>query len=273
MGNKHNSEIIEENINNFNLSDERKLQLIDHLNQTLFSSGKNQIEIDPIHKLGNADSAHNVIFAKTTDESEDKLELVVKPYEKHQKGENESKMIDFARKLGFITLEKYSNDLIEFQDLKILITKRMPQLSSMNQINWAKFYPCDPGFGQIVNTLKDIISFTRQMHEKNFSHGDYQVKNITRNILNQFVLIDLECASNNNDDFKSRKKDIEKLGKSLVRKRFLKDCTQEIFDDFFINIVIFPYLEKNCESSQFWNMADEVIKNIKEYRERIFYIK
>lgn len=187
-------------------------------------------------ELGATDSAHQVFFGR------DKNNVVaIKPYigpQSTERASHEEKMLRTIKDLGFLTLEPVCIITTRNGDVAYLLTKYMPNLTTMSSIV-QKQTP------QVSRLLQATSSTLGAVHAEGVSLGDAQIKNFGVNpeYKRQIAVFDPEKGGT---DAIGHKKgdpflhDVESLVQSLAHKAYGGVIT-DIAAEKIMNEVIVPY--------------------------------
>lgn len=148
-------------------------------------------QVNPYLQLGDADSAHMVMFGQL----EPYGDVAVKPFTKEGKARRESKLIEDISARGFDTLEPL---LVATGGLgSYLITRHQPDLRHLGQLDWAASIAAPRLKSELIPTLNTAGGHLGSLHGEKIVHGDYQIKNAAVNKHGKPVVVDVERAQIN----------------------------------------------------------------------------
>lgn len=158
----------------------------------------NSLEFMPGVQLGSGDSHHNVLFAEVvfadSAGASIKCDVALKSFsaESHAAEKEHNALVEASRR-GLTTFEPLA--IARHGDETFLITEVMPNVETLDGIDWT-VQPSDRGYeSHVVPELRFIVEQMALMHSRGIFHGDMQPKNVGRNDEGHHVLLDLEDAS------------------------------------------------------------------------------
>lgn len=225
-------------------------------NQLASITNGRQLALDEARALGAKDSAHDVFFIKSQKTEHNKrFNFAVKRFRRLASAEKEMEGMVEAKRRGFSSLEPVGQGIYPAGDIgHMLVTQHVPRFTTMNYLGWRNMYAGQEDYERrMAQPLRRIGAFAAKMHSAGILHGDFQLKNIAQGQNGEFLLFDLEDATFeppeeiNNFDFVSRAgDDVGVLISSMVKRGFLWDANDDLFEREVTNNLIYPYMENTA---------------------------
>lgn len=195
---------------------------------------------NPYLRLGDADSAHEVIFGQL----EPHGAVAVKPFTREGRARRELTMITKIRERGFDTLEPLA---VATGSLgTYLITRYRPGLHHLGQLNWAVDVASPKLKSVLTPSLHSAAEVAGNLHAAGITHGDFQAKNVAFDRQGPVVL-DLERAQVGRptpDYTTDRAKDLSMFGFTVLGRGLLHDRSPNYRARFLGEEFVIPSLEK-----------------------------
>lgn len=121
-------------------------------------------------RLGNENSAHTVMFGDS-----ELGPIAVKPFGKHQRALMEKRALEAVGRKGILAFEPLA--VIKGAVASYLITKRVPDLRHLGQLDWRVDGTSPRLRASITPTLHDVADTLASNHKLEVVHGDFQPKN------------------------------------------------------------------------------------------------
>lgn len=204
-------------------------------------------QLNPHLQLGDADSAHQVMFGQIDPFGH----VAVKPFTKEGKARRESKLIEEISIRGFDTLEPL---MVATGGLgAYLITSRQPDLRHLGQMDWAANIASPRLNTDLVPALYTAGDHIGRMHGRKIVHGDYQVKNAAVNNQGKPVVVDVERAQINQSEglFEAgADNDHTLFGLSVMARGLLADRSPSFRAGFLADKFLSPSFDAEQSSGQ-----------------------
>ncbi len=265
------------------LTPEEQQQAARLISRELFPAGtKGSLEVTRTGAIGARDSGHGVFFVN--DQKGDAF--AVKRFRGAEDAEAELSATARAAKLGFKTLDVVGGYSLGELGTAV-VTRRMPNLTTMNQIGWQDAQPGTEQYEEIAATLRSIGDFSGEMHARGMTHGDWQIKNVAVTLATGelsledfdrppsqvFVAHDLEGATfaEDTDPFIFEgycAEDLQTLTKSLVERGFLRSATPRVFQEELTDNLFVPYWEQTGSDRVFDLWQTQILPEAFKVREQ-----
>lgn len=198
-------------------------------------------KLDESLRLGDADSAHQVMFGALDPHGI----VAIKPFTKEGKALTELSAMNRIRDRGFETLDPI---LVATGSLATyLVTHRRQGLNHLGQVTW----DVEDGSAQlnkvIVPKLHMAADVAGSLHGAGIEHGDFQAKNVVFDRSGAPVIVDLERAAigrGRQDLISGSEKDMTKFSLSVLSKGLLHDRSPHYRARFLGEEFIAPSLER-----------------------------
>ncbi len=194
---------------------------------------------NPYLRLGDADSAHGVIFGEL-----DSLgEVAVKPHSKPPRPRAEFRNLERAAARGVDAVVPLQ--VADGQIAHYLFTQRRPGLSHLGQVNWGVGIAAPELRSVVAPTLNLGASTIADMHNVGITNLDSQAKNIVFDTDGNHVLADGERISFD-EPYGTRtihaNHDVQVLGYSVLHRGLLADRSPTYRAGFLTDEIAEPYL-------------------------------
>ena len=191
-------------------------------------------------RLGDADSAHGVLFGNF----HDKELVAVKPFRKQARAEREADNLHRIQRLGFTALEPKQ---VIVGDLRTyLITDYRKDIRHMGQMSWNASI-ASPNLKDIITPAVEQASRTlAAWHSAQLYNGDAQVKNLAFDRQGESVYIDAERAQFNppaGEDMIMGSKDLEMFGLTALARGLLADRSASFRAGYLNEHLLDPYFD------------------------------
>ncbi len=198
---------------------------------------------DPHLRLGDADSAHGVIFGEMAGLGP----VAVKPHENAGKAANEQANLERLAALGIDAVEPVriaAGGLATY-----LIMVRRAGLRHLGQMNWrANIADFEHLEREIIPTLGRVATVLARWHGLGIFHGDAQLKNLVFDREGKSVFVDAEKTQFNPPagelTTKLARKDIGLFGLSVLARGLLYDKSAAYRVAFMRRYFLAPYIEQ-----------------------------
>lgn len=267
------------------LRPEEKQEVIDHLSAKLNGALANRkLELSPMGSLGGKDSAHDVFIVKASSSGARTKDtaFACKRFRRHENAQRELMAISEAGARGFTTFEAIGHGIYDVDSVgHILVTRRLPRFTTMNQVGWQDHFAGQPEYGaKVVPSLRRIASFVGKMHRAGIIHGDLQLKNIGQVPPDESVLFDLEGATffdpvedgtpPSSELVDRTSSDVATLVKSLVCRGYLWSSTDHTFQEEVTDHLLLPYLETaGMHDESVVDVFDQIIQDAIDLRPQV----
>jgi len=197
---------------------------------------------DPHLRLGDADSAHGVLFGQLAGYGE----VAIKPHKLLARAEEEGHKLERVAEMGFDAVTPIH--VAEGGLAAYLVMLRRAGLRHLGQVDWEVHIADHQRLqGIIIPTLGSAAEALASWRSAGIFHGDSQAKNMAYGSDGNSVYVDAEKTQFNPAEAVAQSmhiKDLILLGQSIMRRGLLNDRSPEFRLNFLVSHLLDPYLEQ-----------------------------